>query len=563
MPPVLMSRSTAVAESFNLPLLRAWCRKNDAWLSLRTRAGDRYFINPYGYFVEILDGRLSQITPRVAFPLVNCYPSVMLSDLELQSGFGSAAYFVYAFRQGDVTGPPNAIKLSQLRHELDAILKSGTRLTPPELYVAIRVVENGFISEEELEKVIHSIKAGQTLGQELISSGLCSWEVMLGACMDTRTPANFDPPGLDRKTFLREWELAGEILVTMGKITRTRLEYALRIKKEGERTIGEILTAIGACTATDIEESLVIQNAVREARGSEVGLIGELLVKRGVIDQESLTDALHRQHISGQPIGAVLHALGYCSQEDLSEYKKNNGWHAFQGEIEDNNLASWMLTRQRINEQQLKHAYQVQGRGRQMLGQILVAMGTCSAQQVDDTLYIQDGARRLKKTGIEKIGSILLAQGRVDQKKLEEAISTQRSGRKALGEILQAVAGCSQAAVRLAIEIQRVWRDKMEQHEDRLGEVLQHRGFLSDENLKVAMLLQEESKKPMGQVLVENKFCTPEEIIATLLMRDYKRQCDLHAFIKKGLTALAEVEDTEGSTTERLLQAWIHKQGQW
>jgi len=558
-----MSRSTAVAESFNLPLLRAWCRKNDAWLSLRTRAGDRYFINPYGYFVEILDGRLSQITPRVAFPLVNCYPSVMLSDLELQSGFGSAAYFVYAFRQGDVTGPPNAIKLSQLRHELDAILKSGTRLTPPELYVAIRVVENGFISEEELEKVIHSIKAGQTLGQELISSGLCSWEVMLGACMDTRTPANFDPPGLDRKTFLREWELAGEILVTMGKITRTRLEYALRIKKEGERTIGEILTAIGACTATDIEESLVIQNAVREARGSEVGLIGELLVKRGVIDQESLTDALHRQHISGQPIGAVLHALGYCSQEDLSEYKKNNGWHAFQGEIEDNNLASWMLTRQRINEQQLKHAYQVQGRGRQMLGQILVAMGTCSAQQVDDTLYIQDGARRLKKTGIEKIGSILLAQGRVDQKKLEEAISTQRSGRKALGEILQAVAGCSQAAVRLAIEIQRVWRDKMEQHEDRLGEVLQHRGFLSDENLKVAMLLQEESKKPMGQVLVENKFCTPEEIIATLLMRDYKRQCDLHAFIKKGLTALAEVEDTEGSTTERLLQAWIHKQGQW
>jgi hypothetical protein len=103
-----------VAESFNLPLLRAWCRKTDAWLSFRTRVGDRYFINPFGYFVEILDGRLAQITPRVAFPLINCYPCVMLSDLELQTGFGSAAYFVYALRRrnrpatGDKTEPAAA-----------------------------------------------------------------------------------------------------------------------------------------------------------------------------------------------------------------------------------------------------------------------------------------------------------------------------------------------------------------------------------------------------------------------------------------------------------------------
>jgi hypothetical protein len=549
-----------VAESFNLPLLRTWCRKNDAWLSFRTHSGDRFFINPYGYFVEILDGRLAQITPRVAFPLINCYPSVMLADLELQTGFGSAAYFVYALRQGDTTGAPNAIKLSQLRHELDAILPFGAKLTPPELYVAIRVLESGFISEEQLEQLVKSVPSGRTLGQQMIASGMCSWELMLGACMDTRTPANFDPPGSDRKTFLREWELAGEILITMEKISRTKLEYALRIKKEGERIIGEILTAIGACSTQDIEQSLIIQNAVREARGSEVGLIGELLVRRGVIAPEALSDALQRQHISGQPLSGVLLMMGFCTQADLAEYKNESGWkHEFQTEIEDNNLAGWLLKTQRLTESQIKQAYQAQGRGRQMLGQILVAMDICTQQQVDDTMRIQQGARRLHKTGIEKLGSILLAQGKVDQKRLEEAVSTQRSGRKALGEILQAVAGCSQAAVRLAIEIQRVWRDKMEEHEERLGEVLQQRGFLSEENLKVAMLLQAETGKPVGQVLVESHFCTPEEIVATLLMRDYKRQCDLNSFIKKSMGALTEVEGTDSSTTERLLQTWFQR----
>jgi hypothetical protein len=548
-----------VAESFNLPLLRVWCRKNDAWLSFRTRSDDRYFVNPYGYFVELPDGRLAQVTARVAFPLINCYPSVMLSDLEVQAGFGSASYFVYAPRQGDVTGQPEGIRLSQLRHDLDSILPAAARLTPPEVYIALRILEAGFIGEEELNDLVRRLSPGKTLAQELLSQEVCTWEVMLGACMDTRTPQNFDPCSIDRKGFLREWELAGEILIAMGKISRSRLEYALRIKKEGERTIGEILTASGACSAQDIEQGLVIQEAVREARGSEVGLIGELMIKRGLMSSEAVADVLQRQKMSGQPLSTILLSLGYCTEDDINAYKQANGWHSFQGEIEDNNLGCWLLTKHRITEEQLQHAVQVQGRGRQMFGQAAVAMGFTSSDQIDETLRIQAGARRLHKTGIEKIGSILLAQGKVEQSKLEEAISTQRSGRKALGEILMAVGGCSEAAVRLAIEIQRVWRDKVEGKEDRLGDVLQQRGFLSDENLKVAILLQSETQKPMGRVLVENNFCTPEEIVATLLMRDYKRQNDLHQFIRKSMSALADLESNEGSSSERMLASWFGK----
>lgn len=543
-----------MAESFNLPLLRAWCRKNDAWLSFRTRMQDRYFINPYGYFVELPDEQLAQVTVRVAFPLVNCYPSVDLTDLEVQSGFGSASYFVYALRQDDMIGQPVEIKLAQLRSELEQILPAASSLSPPERYVALRILETGLLSEDVLTSIIRRLPSGRTLGQELVTGSLLSWEVLVGACLDTRTPARLDPPGLPKKTFLREWELAGEILIAMGKISRSKLEYALRVKREGQRSIGEILTAIGACSQDDIEKSLIIQNAVRESSGAGVGLIGDLLVRRGVLTPEQLKEALHRQRISAQPLSEVFLALGYCVAEDIRQYKVENGWHAFQDELEDNNLSSWLLARGRITEAQLKEALTVKGHGRGVLGEIIMAMGLCTNREIEETLRMQQDTRMLSRSGIEKLGSILMAKGKIDGRQLEHAILVQSDGRRALGEILMVIGGCSERAVKMAVEIQHKWRERMEKEDDRLGEVLERRGFISPEVLKQAMYVQAEVNKPLGRILVERGWCTPEEIVATLLMRDYKRQCDLHAFIKLEIAQTPPLEG-DGENTERFSTA--------
>jgi SOS response regulatory protein OraA/RecX len=541
-----------MSESFNLPLLRVWCRKKDAWLSFRTRTQDRYFINPYGYFVELPDEQLAQVTARVAFPLVNCYPSVHLSDLEVQSGFGSASYFVYALRENDVIGRPSEIKLSQLRMELEQILPAAQKLSPPERYVAIRVLEAGLITEDVLTSILRRLPPGRTLGQELVAADLIRWEVMLGACLDTRTPAHFDPPGPQKKNFLREWELAGEILIAMGRISRSKLEYALRVKRDGNRTIGEILTALGACSQDDIEKALLVQNAVRESRGADVGLVGELLVRRQIVTAEALQEALQRQKISGQPLANVLVTLGFITQADVDQYNVENSWQAFQVELEENNFASWLLTRRKITEEQLQHALAMRGKGRQVLGEILVAMGLCSIRDVEDTIRMQHETRMLSRSGIERLGSILMAKGKIDARQLEHAMLVQSDGRRALGEILMVIGGCSEKAVRIAIDIQGKWRQLMEQDDDRLGEVLMRRGFISEEVLMQAVQTQNEENKPFGRVLVERGWCTPEEIVATLLMRDYKRQCDLHAFIKTQLAQAKVALEDEGEQTERL-----------
>ena len=69
-------------------------------------------------------------------------------------------------------------------------------------------------------------------------------------------------------------------------------------------------------------------------------------------------------------------------------------------------------------------------------------------------------------------------------------------------------------------------------------------------------------------MLVEEEMCTPEEIIATLMLRDYKRQCDLNTFIKQGMAMRqvpqlppqqAEPKKDLKSTTERLLSSWFSK----
>lgn len=549
----------ASTESFNLPLLRVWCRKKDAWLSFKTRDQDRYFINPYGYYVELPDGRLTQITARVAFPLVKCYPSIALSDLEVQMGFGSASYFVYALREnGNETFEPHDIKLSQLRYELDQILAVSEKLSPPERYVAVRLMESGYISDDSIREIISNRKPEKTLGQEIVTGEFCTWEVLLGACLDTRSPANFDPPGPGGRTFLREWELAGEILIAMQKVTRSKLEYALKIKREGARTIGEILTASGACRDDEVEKCLLIQNTIRDVRGSEVGLIGELLVRRGLIQAQELTAALQRQKFSSQTLAQLLISLRYCGQADIDDYKNNNGWHSFQGDIEDNNLASWLMMRRRVSEEQMKHAVAIQGHGRQALGQVMSGMGLVTPQQVEETLRLQDETRAAFRAGIERIGSILLSKGIIAAHQLELALQSQSRGRQALGEILMSVGGCSEYAVRFAIELQRRWREMIEYKEDRLGEVLVERGLITGSDLKSAIAVQENTGTPLGRVLVEQCLCTPEEIIATLLMRDYKRQCDLHGFVKRSIDAVTEEYDDD-ATTERLLASWLRQ----
>ena len=554
--------------------MRIWCRKHDAWLSFRTQKGENYFINPSGYYIELPDRSLAPITARVAFPVVNCYPSIRIDTLELQNNYSPPSYFVYALREGQMIGQPKALRLSSFRYELDQIL-AGTQLSPPEKYVALRVLESGLVPEHVLLQVIAKLPAkGVTIGQELVASQLVAWEMLMGVCVDARVPSKIDPANMRKSAFLREWELAGEILVSMGKVNRSQLEYAIKIKREGSKSLGEILTAFGACSPKDVEESLELQAVLRDSTETrDIVRLGELLVKRGIIQYDELDEGLRRQQIASQPLAKLLVALGACAELDVEDFRSQHGY-GFQGQIDDQALASWLQKTGRCSSEQLRQAMHIQMQGRQYVGEILIGMGMCSREIVHDTVSMQEDIKRVKEKGdgdgLRRLGTILLAKGKIGKDELEKAVHMQSTGRRALGEVLAALSGCSEQDVGLAVTLQKQWRERVALEEDRLGEVLVKRGFLGEDVLQQAVAIHINTGKPIGRVLVEENYCTPEEIIATLVLRDYKRQSDLNTFIKQGLAARAvptlpqpaapeSPSDTNVKTTERLIGSWFKK----
>jgi hypothetical protein len=380
----------------------------------------------------------------------------------------------------------------------------------------------------------------RTIGSALIYGGICQWESLLGYCLDTRPPSRLDPPSLRTLIERREWELTGEILVALGKINRTHLEYALKIKRDGSQALGQILTAMGACKENDVERCLKIQSEVKQPAGSEVALIGKLLVSQGVISEEDLEDALRNQRIARQPLSKILVSMGACQQRDIDGFARASGV-SFQSEIDDVSLGNYLLKTDTITKTHLEEALRIQQRGRQVLGELLVSMGLCSAQDIENVIQFQREVRETHRSGVEKLGSILIHAGKVPPPKVEEAVKLQSIGRQPFGAILVALGACTADDIMQALDIQQKWRGRQRPPGDRLGEVLVQQGILSEQALEDPLLEHMRDEKPLGRILIDRNICTPEQIIEVLIERDYRRQYEFLDFVR----ILANGEDPD------------------
>src|SRR6202030_4267294 len=121
-----------------------------------------------GYFVEIPDGTLAPIGARVAFNVVNGYPSVSLDDLQMQE-FTPPSHFIFARRENEMTLSPEAIGIEHWKQQIDYHTHGLNVPTPPERYLAIRVLESRTLGSEDFNPCIAQLPStGKTLGQQLI-----------------------------------------------------------------------------------------------------------------------------------------------------------------------------------------------------------------------------------------------------------------------------------------------------------------------------------------------------------------------------------------------------------
>lgn len=525
---------------------RIWCRKNEAWLSFKTHTQDRFLVNPEGYFIELPDGSLARISPRTTFSLMDRFPTVSLSQLVPRKQFGDEAYFISVPLRSQQRQEPCQVTLADIYE--DPLRKAVMRrpLEGLERYVLLRLIENGTVPFSDINRLLElRDNSGKSIGEIVLSNGICYWEALLGQCLDIRPPSRLDPPSLRTIIERHEWELTGEVLFNLERINRTDLENALKIKRDGQQALGQILTAMGACRSEDVAHCLNVQEQLKYADHEGIVLIGKLMVSQNIISESDLEEVLWKQRVARQPLGRILVSMGACAQREIDQYETISG-AAFQQSVDEAQMGNYLVKTGTISKIQLEEALRIQQRGRQVLGEMLVTLGMCGIEDIQHVVELQNQVREAFRSGIEKLGDLLILQGKVPSQIVDQALRTQSIGRQPFGSILVALKACTVEDVNLALEIQQKWRARAKEPGDRLGEVLVRDKILTESQIEAPLLRHMREEKPLGRILVEEGLCAPEAIIRSLIDRDNARQEQFYAYVRSHMPSTEPTTLSDG-----------------
>lgn len=526
-----------MSQSVPLAYVRIWCNKNQLWVGFQTPQGDVYRVDPRGVFLTLPDRSLSLVNPRLIFPVIDRYPSVTEKDVLMPPN--SRVPALNAYSQND-TAPLKRVGFDQIVKEVESYISLITHLPPVQLYVAVRAYENGLVSLPQLSRIAGTLGPRKTIATVILQERMCLWEDMLAICLDiprVGQQGHVPPPA--------EYELVGEIMVAIGKLTRTQLQKALNMKRGGDKPLGEILLNMGACSKMDIENSLRTQQKVKASVQDRVGLLGELLVQHGIVSYDDLEQALRMQRIGRQPLHAVLISMGICSQDQIQAFKQKYPQHVTPDGFDEAALTSYLTYHSLANERQLEEARRIQHRGRLVLGELLVNLKKCTAGDIEALLGKQETIRTEARNAPQKLGEILVQHNVVPEKKVEEAAAIQQMSRQKMGTTLVNLGTCNQDDFSDALHLQFNWRQITKQAQDKLGTELLKDGHIDATNLEQALNIHARAGKPLGQILVESGSCSPESVIETLIARDDRRRLAFAEFLREN----AAEPQAEASTT--------------
>jgi hypothetical protein len=512
-------------DSIPLPYIRIWSNKNKVWVGFQNPQGDVYRLDPRGVYLTLPDRSLSLVNARLIFPVIDRYPSLTKNEVFMPPGSSGVALNVYS---EDGAAPVRRVGFQQIRTEVESYLSLLTHLDPVQFYVALRMYESGMVGLPQVTRVANSLTPGTTLGTELLKQRMCIWEDMLAICMDVPragTQLHVPPPA--------EYELVGEILVALGRVTRTQLQKALNMKRGGDKPLGELLMQMGACSKMDIENCLRAQQKIMSTLQDRVGLLGELLVQFGIVTYDDLEQALRMQRIGRQPLPAVLVSMGIISNDQIERFKYQHPQYVLADGVDERALAQFLVYHQIVDAKQLEEARRIQSRGRLMLGELLIQMQKCTQEDIDRIIGAQVTMRDEVQKAPKKFGEILVQHNVVPQKKVEEAANVQKMSRQKMGLTLMNLGTCSEEDFTDAIELQFSWRETKNESYDRLGTELLNRGEVTPDNLSRALDIQSKAGKPLGQILVEGGSCTPESVIDTLIQREERRRTNFDNYIRE------------------------------
>ena len=507
--------------SIPLSYIRIWCRKNKCSASIQLKSSDQYLIDARGIFILLPDGTVSAVNPRYAFAIVDDYPSLKAADLHMPGA--NSQPLVYG---QSITGNRKPMKatFAEIALYVENYLSLLGKLSRIEKYLAVRASETDLISVLQMNAALNGRQPGETLGSALLRMDFCTWDRLLSACLDCDRSTLHNPSSTGSQP-LSGFELSGEILVALDKITRTQLESALHRKRQARKPLGEMLIKMGACSENDVKKCLAVQDGLNQSLSNATSKLGEMLVRHGGLTQEALDEALKMQQLGRQPLHMVLNATGACGKTSITSYKRERRIPESSEDYDEEDLGDYLLRRGMISPKQLEEAQTIKNTGRQLLGELLLKLNRCHPDDVELALNLQRHRRRMDPMAKpEKLGDMLVSRNLADKSQIDQATRAQALGKQQLGVTLVGLGVCSQQDFADALELQYSWREQLKGFDDRLGQEMVRHGFLKPAAVEQALKQQSQFKRPLGAILLEQHGCPPEQIIEVLLKRDEQRR---------------------------------------
>lgn len=179
------------------------------------------------------------------------------------------------------------------------------------------------------------------------------------------------------------------------------------MQKPNRHPIGRILLDSGFVSHHDIERALEEQRNTNE-------LLGQVLVRMGILDPTDLKAALSVQEYLHEPKDAVKIAAG--TRKMLGELLVHAG---------------------HITNPQLEHALAEQKGSGEKLGEVLVRLGLLTSRQLDAVLDFQRNQDSKERPhGPLRLGEILVSKGYISRDHLDDALFKQTLSNKKLGDVL-------------------------------------------------------------------------------------------------------------------------------
>lgn len=187
-------------------------------------------------------------------------------------------------------------------------------------------------------------------------------------------------------------------------------------------------------------------------------LIGQILLKTGLIEERTLKEALIIQKSQGLPIGEILSKDFSVSGEHIKESLKFQHYQEDVGIVLLKDKLGQVLKNLNIIESKdIKSVLAEQKRTKKLFGQILSEKSLIRNQLIDDVVRASEGdSQVIDKLSNKKLGELLVDLHYLENKNLEQVLSEQKySQNKKLGEMLIEKGLLAYKKLRKALNIQK------------------------------------------------------------------------------------------------------------